>query len=129
MNNASIRQSAKDIKGPAPITTITGEPAPLLIVDLPLPEQLQYGRVVIQYRTENLRIIPVYGQGARNVSPRIGHLHVTVDDAPWHWLDASGEPLIIKGLLPGQHSVLIELADPEHNVIDFKKIAFVVPAL
>jgi len=24
------------------------------------------------------------------VSPQIGHIHVTVDDAFWHWADASG---------------------------------------
>jgi hypothetical protein len=29
-----------------------------------------------------------------DVSPRVGHIHVTVDDAPWHWADGSGEPLI-----------------------------------
>ena len=47
------------------------------------------------YRAENLRIVPVFGPKALDVSPRIGHIHVTVDDAPWHWADASGEQLII----------------------------------
>ena len=62
--------------------------------------------------------MPVFGPGALDVSPRVGHLHVTFDDAPWHWVDASGEPLIIQGLPPGPHNVLIELADPTHRVID-----------
>jgi len=44
---------------------------------------LAQGRVVIQYRAENLRIVPVFGPAALNVLPRIGHIHVTVDDAPW----------------------------------------------
>jgi hypothetical protein len=35
------------------------------------------------------------------VTPRIGHLHIVVDDAPWHWADASGEPLILNGFPRG----------------------------
>jgi hypothetical protein len=34
-------------------------------------------------RVENLRTLPVLGAAARNVSPRVGHVHVTVDDLPW----------------------------------------------
>jgi hypothetical protein len=34
---------------------------------------------------------------------------VTVDDATWHWADASGEPVIINGLAPGRHKILIQL--------------------
>ncbi|GAB3220523.1 hypothetical protein GCM10027423_52200 [Spirosoma arcticum] len=83
--------------------------------------------MVVQYRTENLHIVPVYGPAALDVSPRIGHLHVTVDDAAWHWLDASNEPLTIKGLPAGPHRILIELADPVHKVIDAKTIDFVIP--
>ncbi len=59
--------------------------------------------------------------------PRIGHLHVTIDSAPWHWLDASNEPLIIQGLTPGPHRVLIELADPTHRVIDSKTVSLEIP--
>ena len=58
--------------------------------------------------------------------PRIGHVHVTLDDARWHWVDASGE-LIIQGLEPGSHRVLIELADPPHWVIDSKTVGFEIP--
>ena len=49
------------------------------------------GLVFIQYRAENLHIVPMFGKGALDVSPRIGHVHLTVDDAPWHFADASGE--------------------------------------
>jgi hypothetical protein len=52
------------------------------------------------------------------VSPRIGHIHVTVDDAPWRWADASGEPLIINGLPAGPHRVLIELVNASHQTLD-----------
>jgi hypothetical protein len=101
---------------------------PRLVVASPLPDALARGLVVIQYRAENLRIVPVYGAAALNVTPRIGHVHVTVDDLPWHWVDASGEPLIIQHLPPGPHRVLIELADPAHHVIEGQSVSFEIPA-
>src|SRR5450432_1612017 len=122
-------QSAKDIRGPSPLLAIENEPAPKLIVDPPLPEPLSLGRVFIQYRTENLRVIPVFGKGALTVSPRIGHIHITVDDLPWHFVDASGETIILVGLTPGPHKVLIELADPTHKVITSQTVKFIVPDL
>lgn len=113
---------------PAPLVPITSEAPARLIVDAPLPEVLALGRVVvIRYRTENLRIVPVFGPAALAISPRIGHLHITVDDASWHWVDASGEPLVITALLPGPHKVLVELADPTHRVIDSTTVSFEVP--
>jgi hypothetical protein len=102
------------------------EPARLIVAP-PLPDVLARGLVVIQYRADNLRIIPVYGPAALGVTPRIGHIHVTLDDATWHWVDASGEPLIIQGLTPGPHRVLIDLADPTHRVIDSKTVSFEIP--
>lgn len=113
---------------PDPLVPLASQAPARLIVDPPLPELLALGRVVaIRYRTENLRIVPVFGPHALAISPRIGHLHITVDDAPWHWVDASGEPLTITGLLPGPHRVLVELADPTHRVIDSVSVEFVVP--
>src|SRR2546427_2547267 len=50
-----------------------------LVVDPPLMGPLAHGAVLIPYRVENLRILPVLGASALNVSPRVGHLHVTVD--------------------------------------------------
>jgi hypothetical protein len=102
------------------------EPARLVVAP-PLPDALARGLAVIQYRAENLRILPVFGPGALSVIPRLGHVHVTVDSAPWHWVDASGEPLIIQGLTPGPHHVLIELADPTHRVIDSTMVTFEIP--
>ncbi|MBM0744421.1 hypothetical protein JOY44_22885 [Phormidium sp. CLA17] len=78
---AALTQSAKDIRGSSPLIAIASEPPAKLIVDPPLPEPLAQGRVFIQYRTENLRVVPVFGKGALDVSPRIGHIHIT-DDAP-----------------------------------------------
>ncbi|SIN68710.1 DUF6130 family protein [Chitinophaga niabensis] len=111
----------------APVIALANEPAAKLVADAPLPASLAQGRVVIQYYAQNLRILPVYGSGALDVSPRIGHLHVTVDDAPWHWADGSNEPLIVNGLAPGPHHILLELADPTHKVIDSKAVSFVIP--
>ncbi|MEO8173918.1 MAG: DUF6130 family protein [Sediminibacterium sp.] len=124
--NVQGQVSAKDIRGAAPVVQLTSEPAPILIVDAPLPEQLAKGLVVLQYRTENLRIVPVFGPGALDVSPRIGHIHVTIDDATWHWADASNEPLIVQGLTAGPHKILVELADPTHKIIDRKLVSFIV---
>ena len=67
-------------EGPSPFVPIEDEPAPKLIVDRPLPDPLARGAVLIPYRTENFRIVPVFGAGASTVSPQVGHLHVTVDD-------------------------------------------------
>jgi hypothetical protein len=122
-------QSAKDILGPSPLVAIENEPPPKLIVDPPLAEPLAQGRVFIQYRTENLRVVPVFGTGALDVSPRIGHIHITVDDASWHFVDASGQTIILVGLKPGPHKVLIELADPTHKVITSQTVKFTVPDL
>jgi Family of unknown function (DUF6130) len=126
-STGATAQSAKDIRGPSPLVAIENEPPAKLIVDPPLPDQLALGRVFIQYRAENLRVIPVFGKGALDVSPRIGHIHVTVDDAPWHFVDASGETIILVGLPPGPHHVLIELADPTHKVITSQTVKFTVP--
>jgi len=125
--NAAFAQSARDIRGPSPLVAIENEPSARLIVDPPLAEQLAKGLVFIQYRTENLRVVPVFGKGALDVSPRIGHLHITVDDAPWHFVDASGETVIVVGLKAGPHKALFELADPTHRVIDSQTVSFEVP--
>jgi len=120
-------QSARDVRGPSPLIAIENEAPPKLIVDPPLPEPLSRGLVFIQYRTENLRVVPVFGKGALEVSPRVGHVHVTVDDVGWHFVDASGETLIVVGLKPGPHKVLIELADPTHRVITSETVKFTLP--
>lgn len=125
--STAMAQTARDIRGPAPVVPLVSEPAPRIVIDPPLADWLAQGRVVIQYRTENLRIVPVFGPNALDVSPRIGHIHVTVDDAPWRWADASGEPLIINCLLPGPHKVLIELVNANHQTLNKGLVTFVIP--
>ena len=105
----------------------TNQPAAKIIVDPPKPELLAKGIATIQFRTENLQIVPVFGPAAATVSPRIGHLHVTLDDAPWHWGHTSADPLIVADLPPGSHNILIELADANHKVLAKEVVKFEVP--
>jgi len=114
---AAAAQTAKEIKGATPLVAIPNEPPAKLIVDPPIPEQLAVGRVFIQYRTENLRILPVFGSAALAVSPRVGHLHYYVDGQSWPIVDTSGETVILVGLKPGSHTVKLELADATHRPI------------
>jgi len=128
LSRTAAGQSAEDYLGPAAVIPLQAEqPAPNIVVDPPQAEALARGLVVIQYRAENLRIVPVYGPDALDVSPRIGHLHITLDDAPWHWVDASSEPIIIQYLPPGPHKVLVELADANHKILDHQVVSFVIP--
>ena len=123
------RSAGAQVIAPSPLVAIESEPPATLFVDQPLAEPLSHGRVFIQYRTENLRVVPVFGAGALDVSPRIGHVHITVDGAPWHFVESSGETVVLVGLPPGTHTVLFELADPTHRVITSKKVSVIVPAL
>ena len=127
---AASAPTARDVKGTTELVALDSEPAAKLIVDAPIPEQLALGRVFIQYRTENLRILPVFNRTALAVSPRVGHLHVKVDDQSWPFVDTSNETLVLVGLPPGPHKVLLELADPTHRPIPnaSKVVEFTVPA-
>jgi hypothetical protein len=123
-------QNATPACRPAQVIPLTGtEPAPKLVIEAPLAQPLaSRGVVVIPYCAENMRIAPVFGPGALAVSPRVGHIHVTVDEAPWHWADASNTPIILRGLPPGPHTVQIELVDPNHQVVDKGTVKFDVPS-
>jgi hypothetical protein len=112
---------------PAAVIPLASEPPPKLIVYPPLAEALARGVVIIQYRTENVRIIPVFGANALDVSPRLGHLHVTVDGMPGTWAHTSGDPIIVVGLTPGAHKILFEIADPTHNILAQETLTFTVP--
>jgi len=122
-------QTAREFRGPTPLVAIPNEPPPKLIVDPPIPEQLALGRVFIQYRTENLRILPVFGAAALTVSPRVGHMHIVVDDATWPIVDTNGETFVGVGLKPGPHKLVFQLADTLHRPIPgtAQTITFVVP--
>lgn len=104
------------------------EPPAKLTIDPPLPGPLAKGVAFIPYRVENLRILPVGGAPARELSPRVGHLHITVDDLPWQWADYGASDTIILVNLPrGRHKVLIEAVDPEGGLLTSQSITFDAP--
>ena len=70
----AVAQSAREVRDATPYLAIENEPPPKLIVDPPLAAALTQGIVWIQYRVENVHIVPVFGTGALNVSPRVGQL-------------------------------------------------------
>lgn len=106
------------------------EPPAELFVDPPLAGPLARGAVIIPYRTNHFRILPVFGASAVDVSPRAGHLHVSVDDLPWRWADAGDNgAVVVNGLPAGPHKVTIELATPEHKVLTGRSVSFIVPDL
>ena len=125
----ALAQSAHDVRGASPYVAVENEPPPKLVVDPPLPSGLAMGLVQIQYRVENVHIVPVFGAAALAVSPRVGHLHVTVDDLPWHWTDTSDNNTIdIAGLPPGPHKVRIDLVNAQHQPFTSQTVTFTVPA-
>lgn len=108
---------------------IENEPPAELFVEAPLAGPLARGAAIIPYRTAHFRILPIFGAAATTVSPRAGHLHVSVDDLPWRWADAGDNgAVVVNGLPAGPHKILIELATPEHKVLTGKSVSFVVPA-
>ena len=110
------------------VVPIDDEPAPRLLVEPPLPDPLAQGVVFIPYRVENLRILPLAGAAARNLSPRVGHLHITVDDLPWLWADfGQSNTIVLAGMPRGQHKVLIEVVDPEGNLFTGQSVTFYSP--
>jgi hypothetical protein len=129
--SGTIAQEAMTPGKPIPFLPVADEPAPELYVEPPLAGPLaDRGIAIIPYRTANFRILAIFGSVAANVSPRAGHLHVSVDDSAWRWADAGDNAaVVVAGLPPGQHKVLIELATPEHKVFMGKAVTFVVPAM
>ena len=123
-------QNATDKCRPAQVIPLAGgsEPPAKLFMDPPLPGPLaSRGVAIIQYCAQNLHLAPVFGPGALAASPRVGHVHVRLDDASWVWADASGNPIILMGLPPGPHKVLLELEDVNHHTLDKGAVTFVIP--
>ncbi len=122
-------QGAQDACGPGSVIPLTGEEPPAkIVINPPLAGPLaSRGVAIIEYCAQNLHFVPVFGANALAVSPRVGHIHVSVDDASWVWADASGNPVILMGLLAGPHKVLIELEDANHHTLDKGTVTFVVP--
>jgi len=124
---ASWAQTGTDAVRPPAVIPVASEAAPKLIAYPPLAEPLARGVVIIQYRTENARIMPVFGTKAVDVSPRLGHLHVTIDDWNGTWAHTSEDPIIVVGLKPGVHKVRLEIADPSHKILASETVTVTVP--
>jgi hypothetical protein len=119
---------ATDALAQCTVVPIDNEPAPKLIVEPPLPGPSAGGVVLIPYRVENLRILPLGGPAASNVSPRVRHLHVTVDDVPWAREDyGKSNTIILVGMPSGQHKVLIEVVDREGKLFTKQTVTFHTP--
>lgn len=121
--SSALAQSAASL-----VVPIENEPAPKLFVEPPLPGPLANAVAFIPYRVENLRILPVGGPAATKVSPRVGHLHITVDDLPWAWADyGQSDTIILVNMPRGEHKVLIEVVDPEGGVLTAQTVTFKSP--
>ena len=110
------------------VVRVDNAPAPTLTVAAPLLGPLAQHIMHIPCRVENLRIMPLGGSAARDLSSRVGHLHITVDDLPWSWADyGQSNTIILVGLPRGPHEVLIEVVDPEGAVFTKQTVSFDAP--
>lgn len=73
----AFAQSATETPSYSPLVPVKNEPAPKLTLGEPVAEALARGALVVPYRVENMRILPILGPSAGDVSPRVGHLHRT----------------------------------------------------
>lgn len=107
------------------------EPTPKLILSEPRADVLKDGYVYLPFRVENMAILPLYteihGQEATKLKPKIGHLHVMVDDNGWNWIHALTDAIYFGPLSPGAHKVQLELVDAAHSVIEVQTIEVTVP--
>ena len=99
-------------------------PSAHLVVEAALPGPLTMGLAIIPFSVENIKIAPKYGEAALAITPRIGHLHISIDGASWHWVHSNDEPVVIQGLPIGSHRILLELMDANHGLIEAKTISF-----
>jgi hypothetical protein len=100
--------------------------APHLVIDAPARGETLDGAAIIRFHTEHLAIDPEFGDAALARRPAIGHLHVTVDDLPLLWVYTSKEPIILAALKPGPHKVKLELANPNHQVLEAQLVEFIM---
>jgi hypothetical protein len=125
---AALATSASAQNVTSLVVPVEAEPAAKLFVGAPLPGPLTKGVAYIPYRVENLRIMAIGGVAATSVSPRVGHLHITIDDLPWQWADYGQSNTIILVNLPrGEHKLLVEAVDPEGRVLVAQTVKFTMP--
>lgn len=75
---------------------------------------------IIKFKTDNFKIesLGKHSDMAMNdmdKMAKMGHVHVTLDNADWYWVHSSMDPIVLVGLKPGQHSVKLELVGADHK--------------
>ena len=126
-NAETASPSAKEIRGATPYAQIENEPPAKLIVDPPVPDLLAQGVVWIAWRVENVNIGPMSGKEHLHASPRVGHLHIHVDDLPWLWAHMSTTPIDVALLPPRPHKIRIDLVNAVHQAVESKTVTFDIP--
>jgi hypothetical protein len=113
----------------AQTSTPAAEPPAKLIVDPPAPDLLKQGIVWIEWRVENVVMGPMLGREALGATPRVGHLHIHVDDLPWLWADFSTNPIDVAFLPPGPHKIRVELVNAMHQPVPGQShtVTFTIP--
>lgn len=106
------------------VVKVNAGPSAHLVVEAALPGPLTMGLAIIPFSVENIKIAPKYGEAALAITPRIGHLHISIDGASWHWVHSNDEPVVVQGLPTGPHRILLELMDANHGLIEARTIAF-----
>jgi len=61
VGGSAAAQTAREVLGAAAVEPLQNEPPAKIVIDPPLAGPLSHGRVVIQYRAENLHMLPVFG--------------------------------------------------------------------
>ena len=102
---------------------------PSITIQSPTPGELVHGVAIIRFQVENVSIAsPFQPTDERSGPLPAGHLHVTVDGAPWHWVHATADPVVITPLPPGEHTVALELAGADHRPLVARSVRFTVVA-
>lgn len=126
-SSLAMAQGLPDPRIAGAVLLLSQEPPAKIMVDPPLAAPLSRGQAVIGFRTQNIRLLPQFGPAVAAVSPRIGHLHLSLDDAPWVWVNASGAPVVLNGLRPGPHKLRLQLETANHQQLDEGSVSFTIP--
>jgi len=112
------RRAQRKSAAPRPTTPSTTRPRQSWswIPALPVPAR---ARPSCRFSTGGERACrcPSLARVGLKVSPRIGHLHITVDDLPWHWADASDSNTVdVVGLPPRRTQGAYRVGRPSDQV-------------
>lgn len=100
------------------LLTACARPQPTLQADV----ELRGRDAVVKIAVTNFEFVPRVGGGNK----LDGHVHLRLDDGPE--MMAFGPEFTFKGVHPGAHSVLVQLADRNHRPIGIeRRVPFQVP--